>query len=302
MGAELKVYEESGCANETEVRYQNVILAAITGAAIIAKPDQDAGNAVGDQYTLDIAYDSGNSEWDCDVTRIDGSQYHVDDITVSGDNDGNIIPGVTITIGSLATQSVYQSIVYVGYNPGIIIAGSNSADRHFWVKNVGDANGTDARIVILPDANFLNTIHTPIKALDESRLTKTVPLGSYEVTVKADTSKVDVEYEGNPPYEKSITADGTTPDELADGLWAVFNSGVAQGDKAIIDTSEGKNRLRIAADSSGSPGTFGTSDVVLGNISEDEVKSFWVRVETNAADGPEGNPRRANLQARITTI
>jgi len=302
MGAELKVYEESGCGSETEVRYQNVILAAITGAAIIAKPAQDAGNAVADQYTLDIAYDFITSQWYCDVTRIDGSQYHVDGITTNGDNDGNIIPGVTVTIGSLNTSYAYQSIVYVGYNPGIIVAGSNSADKHLWVKNIGDDGGTDARIVILPDANFENTNNTPIKALDESRLTKTVPLGSYEVTVKADTSKVDVEYEGNPAYEKSITADGTTPDELADGLWAVFNTGVAQGDKATIHASEGKNRVRIAPDSSGAPGTFGTADVVLGNISQDEVKSFWVRVETNAADGPEGNPRRANLQARITTI
>ena len=302
MGAELKVYEEVGCANETEVRYRNVILAALTGAAVIPKPDQDAGNAIGDEYTLDIAYDVAHSQWDCDVTRVDGSQYHIDGITTNGDNDGNIIAGVTVSIASLLTQNVYQSIVNVGYNPGIIVAGSNSADKHLWVKNIGSTDGTDARIVILPDANFQNTLNTPLKALDESRLTKTVPLGVYELTVKADTSKVDVEYEGNPPYEIDIVHDGSTPSQIADGLWAIFSSSIAQGDTATIDASDGKNRLRIATDAGGSPATFGTADVLLGNISINEIKSFWVRVETSTADVPEGNPRRANLQARITTI
>lgn len=302
MGAELKIYNDSGCTEDEEIRYRNITLAAVTGVGIIDKPGQDAGNAVADEYTLNIAYDSGNIEWDCDVELLDGSQYHVDGITIDGDNDGNIIPGVTVTLDDLNILNSYVSVVYVGYNPGIIVAGTNSSDKHLWAKNVGDAGGTDARIVILPDAEFENTTNTPIKALDETRLTKTVPLGEYEIIVKADTSKVDVRYEGNPPYEKSITADGTTPDEIADGLWAIFNTGVAQNDAATIDVSEGKNRVRIAEDDSGSPDTFGTADVVLGNMDENDVVSFWVRVETNASDGPEGNPRRANLQARITTI
>ncbi len=302
MGAELKIYNDSGCSQDKEIRYQNVTLAAVTGAAIIDKPDQDAGNAVADEYTLNIYFDSGNSEWDCDVELLDGSQYHVDGLTPGGDNDGNIIAGVTVTLDNLIIINTYVSIVYVGYNPGIIVAGTNSSDKHLWAKNVGDADGTDARIVILPDAEFENTANTPIKALDETRLTKTVPLGEYEITVKADTSKVDVSYEGNPSYEKDITADGSTPDEIADGLWVIFNTGVAQDDAATINVSEGKTRLRIAEDDGGSPATFGTADVVLGNMDQDDIVSFWVRVETSASDGPEGNPRRANLQARITTI
>lgn len=302
MGAELKVYEELACTNETEIRYQNVTLVAVTDASIIAKPNPDAGNAVAGEYTLDIAYDSGNSEWDCDVTRLDGSQYHVDDITVSGDNDGNIIPGITVTLADLNTENSYQSVVYVGHNPGTIVAGSNSSDKHLWIKNIGDASGTDARIVILPDADFENTTNTPVKSLDETKLTKTVPIGTYEIRVKADTSKIDVVYEGNDPYEKSISDDGSTPDLIADGLYAIFDPDVAEDDEATIVVSDGKNRVRIAEDDSGSPDTFGTTDVVIGNMNVNDVDSFWVRIETNAGDSPEGNPRRANLQARITTI
>ena len=302
MGAELKVYEDSNCTDETEIRYENITLAAVTAVSVIAKPNTDAGNAVADEYTLDISYDPGNTEWDCDVTRLDGSQYHVDNITVGGDNDGNIIAGITVTLDNLITENDYQSIVYVGYNPGIIVAGSNSSDKHFWVKNIGDDSGTDARIVILPDAVFDNIINTPIKALDETRLTKTVPLGTYEITVKADTSKIDVVYEGNDPYEKSISNDGSTPDEIATGLYAIFDPDVTQGDEVNIIVSDGKNRLRIAEDDNGSPGTFGTADVVLGNMNENDVESFWARIETNAGDTPEGNPRKANIQARITTI
>jgi hypothetical protein len=302
MGAELKVFEELACANETEIRFTNGSPAAITGAFIIPKPNPDAGNVVAGEYTLDISYDSGNAEWDCDVTRIDGSQYHIDGIATGGDNDGSILPGVTVTIDDLDTGETYQSVVYVGYNPGTIVAGSNSADKHLWVKNVGDASGTDARIVILPDANFENTVNTPVKALDESRLTKTVPIGTYEITVKADTSKVDVVYEGNGPYEKDISSDGSTADIIADGLYVIFDPTVSEGDEATVVVSDGKNRMRIAEDDSGSPGTFGTTDVVLGNMAQNDIESFWVRVETNAGDSPEGNPRRANIQARITTI
>jgi hypothetical protein len=85
-------------------------------------------------------------------------------------------------------------------------------------------------------------------------------------------------------------------------LWVVFNLGVSEDDEANIYISDGKSKVQIAEDNSGTPGTFGTSDAVFGNMNQNDVESFWVRIVTQSADSPSGNPRHANLQARITTI
>jgi hypothetical protein len=302
MAAELKVYEESSCSTETLIRYENTIGSPLTGASVIASPYQGAGNAPPDELTLDFTYDSGNSHWDCDVTRKDGSEYHVDDVTTNGDDTNDIIPGVTLSVANLNTGQAYQAIVYVGWNPGIIVAGSSSSEKRLWVKNVGDDDGYDARIRILPDGDFENVVNSPIRSIVETKYLQTTPIGTFNVIVKAITSKVDVSYEGNPPVEKDIVADGSTENELATGLWVVFNTGLSEDDEANIYISDGKNRVQIADDESGVPGTFGTSDVVFGTMNQDDTASFWVKIVTQYDDSPSGNPRHANLQARITTI
>ncbi len=130
----------------------------------------------------------------------------------------------------------------------------------------------------------------------------TTPIGTFNVKVKADTEKVDVSYEGNDPVEKTIVADGSTENELATGLYVIFNADPSEDDEANIYISDGKTRVQIAEDNSGTPGTFSSSDVVFGNMDIDDVESFWVRIVTLSGDTPTGNPRHANLQARITTI
>jgi hypothetical protein len=302
MPAELKVYENESCTTETLIRYENTTGTPLTGATVIESPAQGGGNAPPDELTLDFSYDSGNSHWDCDVTRKDGSSYHVDDITTAGSDVDNIIPGVTLVIAGLDTGQTYQAIVYIGWNPGILVAGTTSSNKHLWVKNIGDADGYDARIRILPDGDFSNITNEPVRAINETKYLQTTAIGTFNVVVKADTEKVDVSYEGNPPVEKTIVADGVTENELATGLWVVFNSGLAEDDEANIYISDGKSRVQIAEDNSGTPGTFGTSDVVFGNMDENDVESFWVRIVTQEGDSPAGNPRHANLQARITTI
>ncbi len=302
MAAELKVYENSGCTIETLIRYSNTSGAPLTGVAVIEPPNQGGGNAPPDELTLSFTYDSGNSHWDCDVERANESTYHVDDITTNGDDVNNIIPGVTLSIADLDTGQSYQGKVFIGWNPGIIVAGNSSGEKHLWVKNVGDADGYDARIRILPDGDFSNAENTPIRALAETKYLQTTAIGTYNVIVKSDTSKVDVSYEGNPPVEKSIVADGSTENELATGLWVIFNSGVQEDDEANIYISDGKTRVEIAEDDSGTPGTFGTADVVFGSMAQNDTDSFWVKIVTQYDDSPSGNPRHANLQARITTI
>ncbi len=302
MAAELKIYENSGCTTETLIRYTNTTGVPLTAATIIESPNQGGGNAPPDELTLDFAYDTPNVEWDCTVTRKDGSSYSLDGVTTNGNDVNNIIPGVTLAVADLDTGQTYQAVVYIGWNPGIIVAGNSSTNKQMWVKNIGDADGSDARIRILPDGDFTNSTNTPIRAINETKYLTTTAVGTYNVKVKADTGKVDVSYEGGGAVEKSITADGSTENELATGLWVVFNSGVAQDDEANIYISDGKERLQIAEDSTGTPGTFGTADVVFGNLDQSDTDTFWVTIVTQAADSPTGNPRQANLQARITTI
>jgi len=302
MAAELKIYENSSCTTETLIRYQNTTGSPLSAASVLDAPNQGGGNAPPDELTLDFSYDTGNTEWDCAVTRKDGSSYTVDGVTTNGTDSNNVIPGVALTVADLDTQQTYQAVVYIGWNPGIIVAGNSSSNKQLWVKNVGDANGSDARIRIIPDGDFSNTTNTPIRAVNETKYTQSTAVGTYELTVKADTSKVDVSYEGGSAVEKSITADGSTENELATGLWVVFNSGLAEDDGADIYVSDGKNRVQIAEDNSGTPGTFGASDVVFGNLNQAASASFWVKIVTQESDSPVGNPRHANVQARITTI
>ena len=302
MAAELKVYEESGCTTETLIRYTNTTGVPLIAVAVIEPPNQGAGNAPPDALTLDFTWDSGNFHWDCDVERADGSTYHLDDVTTNGVDVNNIIRGVTLSVADLNTGQAYQAIVFIGWNPGIIVAGNSSGEKHLWVKNVGDADGYDARIRILPDGDFENEVNSPIKSLVESKYLQTTAIGTYSVVVKADTGKVDVSYEGNPAVEKDIVADGSTENELATGLYVIFNSGVAEDDEANIYISDGKTRVQIAEDNSGTPGAFGTADVVFGALNQNDTDSFWVKIVTQYDDSPSGNPRHANLQARITTI
>ena len=82
----------------------------------------------------------------------------------------------------------------------------------------------------------------------------------------------------------------------------IFNENVTAGDEANIYISDGVSRVQIAEDNNGAPSTFGTSDVVFGNMDGGDIESFWVRIVTVAGDSPTGNPRHANLQARITSL
>jgi hypothetical protein len=228
---------------------------------VIESPSQGGGNAPPDELTLNFTYDSGNSHWDCDVTRKDGTSYHVDSVVTDGEDVNHVIPGVTLSVNDLNELQTYQAKVYIGWNPGIIVAGNMSANKRLWVKNVGDSDGYDARIRILPDGDFTNVVGTPVRAISETKYLQTTPIGTFNVKVKADTSKVDVSYEGNPAVEMEIVADGTTENEIATGLLVVFNTGPAEDDETNIYISDGKSRVQIAADNSGAPGTFGTSGV-----------------------------------------
>ena len=302
MTAQLKVYENDTCTSETLIRYENTSGTPLTGASVIESPSQGGGNAPPDELTLNFHYDAVHVYWECDVTRKNGTSYHVDMVVTNGLDINHVIPGVILTVASLNPALTYQAKVYVGWNPGIIIAGSASANKRLWAKNIGNTDGYDARMRILPDGDFENVTGTPVRAINETKYLQTTPLGTYLIVVKADTSKIDLTYESNPPVEKTIVADGVTENEIATGLCVVFNTPLAENNRAYIYISDGKTRIQIASDSNGTPGTFGTADVVFGNMMVSEVKSFWVKVATQAADSPSGNPRHANLQARITTI
>lgn len=302
MSAFLRFYEDESCVIETLIRFENTIGSALAGASVIESPSQGGGNAPPDELTLNFTYDLEGMHWDCDVSRKDGTSYHVDEVSAGGQDVNHIIPGVRLNVNLLNPLQTYQSKVYIGWNPGIIVAGSMSAGKRLWVKNVGDADGYDARIRILPDGRFQNVNGSPIRAINETKYLQTTPIGTLNIKVKADTSKVDISYEGNPPYEKTITADGVTENEIAAGVFVVFNQNLAAGNEANIFISDGKSKIQIAPDNNGVPGVFGTSDVVFGNMSIGQKASFWVRISTLASDSPFGNPRQANLQGRITTI
>jgi|GEM_PF-4758321 len=300
MTAKLHVYEDSGCTVPTLIRVENTSGAPINRASIIEAPNQGAGNSPPDTLAIRFSCDADNN-WTADVTRKDGSIYSVGKVAINGDDADNIIPGVALSITDLDPSQTYSASVFIGWNPGIIKAGDESKAKRMWVKNVGESDGYDARIRILPDGDFQNVVGNPIRAINESKYVWNTLIGTFNIIVQSKEN-VAVSFEGGSPFGRDIIADGETGNELADGLWVIFNPDIAEDDSANIYISDGRDRVQIAEDDSGTPGQFWLADIVFGTMDRGDTGSFWVKIVTQAQDSPLGNPRHANLQARITTI
>ena len=308
MKATLKVYENADCTSETLIRYENVIGSPIVAASVIESPDQGAGNTPPDEFDLEFLYNltlenTEKSFWECRVTCKDGRAYAKATLS-NGIDLNNIIPGTRIVIGDLAVDEVYLAKVFIGWNPGIIVAGNASQVKRMWVKNIGDS-GYDARIRILPKGEFENIVGNPIRSIVGEKFLRETRIGNYALQVKADIGKIDVHYRNYESdevclAEVSIIADGETSNEIATGIYVVFNEEIFEGYSATIQISDGCERVQIAEDCDGSPDEFGCADVVFGNMGSGESDSFWVQIVTNSGDSPSANPRHANLQARIT--
>lgn len=69
-----------------------------------------------------------------------------------------------------------------------------------------------------------------------------------------------------------------------------------------LGTNDGDNYAQIAPDVSGSPGTWQTADLDLGDIDTLEHTPFWTRVVLPTGLTADNNPRRYQLDASGFTV
>lgn len=331
MQAELKVYEDIGCKTETLIRFRNILGTPIVSASVIEAPNQGGGNAGPDELMLnfsrrrlpckkchgtgvlpehpDIApsgeitcYECrGETAWVCQLINRKGEESLIEDIG-DGANLNNIIRGVNVTLKMPDAHDDCQAQICVGVYPDRIHQGQDTMPTRYWVKNVSDVEGYDARIRILPDASFINISSQPIKAICQERCKPDMALGSYSLAIAngGDKRSAFLSFEGEAAIEVPIKADGETRNELARGLWLVFNESAFEGDEAVICISRGCERTRLAEDVNGIPGKWGTEDIVFGVMGSGETNCFWLKFVSDHSE-PIGIGR-ANLEARITSV
>jgi hypothetical protein len=106
------------------------------------------------------------------------------------------------------------------------------------------------------------------------------------------------------------TYDFTTvasPGQTANKKFYVENFGdqIAQSTTITIEavgTNDGDDYAQTALDSGGSPGTFGTSQLSLGDIAAGIKVAFWSRVVLPSGVTADNNTRRYNLTGAALTI
>lgn len=98
-----------------------------------------------------------------------------------------------------------------------------------------------------------------------------------------------------------------SPGSSANKKLYVKNNGdqTAQGTTVSIEqigTNDGSLYALIALDSGGSPGTFGTSQISLGNITAGSSVALWAKITLITGLTSAANPRRFNLTANALTL
>ena len=98
-----------------------------------------------------------------------------------------------------------------------------------------------------------------------------------------------------------------TPGSSANKKLFVQNFGTTEATAVTVSieqvgTNDGSTYGQIAADVSGSPGTFGTGDVSLGTIAVLTDRAVWVKVVLPSGLTADANPRRFRLDATGLTV
>lgn len=282
----------------------NITGTPLATSAIGGSGAYGGGRELADKYALSFAYSAGN--WDITVTPDHAEPYVVTLPHPLGTDQGGIVPGVVLTFDTLNILLSYAAEVHVGYHAGTVVAGALSDTKQLWAKNTGPDDGLDARIQIRPDANFENVVESPVKALHEDSLATSAAIGTFTITQLAGTPLTyAVEFDGTPLGDFEVQ--GSDPAlylELPDGPTVLFDTltSLDTDDQATITVNPGFQRVELAPDVAGAPGTFAAADLVLGAMDAGDIEPFWVRIAPGDEDPAAGNPYQAQLQARITSV
>lgn len=304
MAAELEIFEDSAGVQSREVFFTNISGEAIVAAELLLGEDRSAGLAVADTYTIEIEHDGSN--WVGTVTPATASPTAFVLTEEPGIAAGTILPGVAIEIADLTPGLTYRSEVIVGWHAGTLVAGATGTGHQLWARNIGDVGGTDARVLIRPDATIRNPEGDEIAiAVIEASLELTTPIGIWELTYTGSIGDhtFDATFNGDPIGELEGTEDGPTVlVTLPDGPIVVFDLSMLGLGVVEVEVSAGFQDFSLAPDVAGAPGSWAGAELLLGALDVDEAVPFWIRAQSAPGRTAAGNPYTAQLQARIISV
>jgi|GEM_PF-5609606 len=304
MAAELEIYEDSAGVQSREVFYTNITGDAILAAYLIPEYVRTWGLAVADTYTIEMEHDG--TVWNGTVTPATGlpTEFVLSDTPAV--SQGSIIAGVAMDIDELTPGPTYRAEVIVGWHAGTLVAGATGTGHQLWARNIGDVGGTDARVLIRPDATIRNPVGDTVAiGVDETSLELTTPIGVWELTFTGSVGSYtfDVTFNGTPIGEIEGEEDGPQVHvQLPDGPLVVYDLVAIAVGPVEVEVSAGFQDFQLAPDVAGAPGTWAGAEVVLGALDADEAVPFWIRAQSAPGRSAVGNPYTAQLQARIISV
>lgn len=304
MAAELEIYEDSAGVQSREVFFTNITGDAIVTAELLLGEDRSAGLAVADTYTIELEHDG--SEWVGTVTPATALPFAFVLTEEPGIAAGTILPGVVIEIADLTPGLTYRSELIVGWHAGTLVAGATGSGHQLWARNIGDVGGTDARVLIRPDATIRNPPGEDVAiAVIEASLELTTAIGVWELTYASSGPHLfEVTFNDDPIDDLEGTESGPKVFvELPDGPIVVFELVMLTiGVVVEVEVSAGFQDFSLAPDVAGAPGTWAGAELVLGALDVDEAVPFWIRAQSASERTAAGNPYTAQLQARIISV
>ncbi|HYE79143.1 MAG TPA: hypothetical protein VEI97_14265, partial [bacterium] len=266
MAAELTIFDDGSASLNRHIRFVNVNGTPLVAALLGPPGAVGGGRALADLYGLSLVHAGGN--WQITVTPEHGEPYSVALPDPLGTVPDAILQGVVLTFATLNPLLTYSAEVHVGYHAGTVVAGAFSATKQLWVKNTGDADGLDARIQVRPDATFENVTGSPINAIQEDLLPLSARVGTFTLTRVGSGAPVEFEVSFEGEILGTYEVQGNDPSlylDLPRGPRVIFDllSTLDEGDEAMVTVNPGFQRVLLAPDVAGSPGTFSNADVVL---------------------------------------
>lgn len=138
---------------------------------------------------------------------------------------------------------------------GAIATNVGVSPIQYTVKNVGDRVSVNTKVRIVADSSFQNTSGTPLLSVITSSTLNPVA-GTYGLSF-IDNDQVSVN--GQAPI--TIVADGETANlNVISGTLVTVNASPS-GSSATITVNDGYERVQIAPDVSGTPGTWDNTEI-----------------------------------------
>jgi hypothetical protein len=288
------------------------------GTPVVSVAETLSGALIPGTYTVTFTGSDPGVDATAEVSTADPNNPN-DGNTATVDLDGatpstNLIPGLSIIFDDDAGfDDTWEAVITVGHDFGTKAnfgagAGSGSTGIRVRAHNTGDDTGSNCKAEVAPIAILVEKVgrifdkvltfaDSAVEKLDVDDIVspyaitvenKTGTLAAITADIKVDGALVDV-------INLTDDTEGTSEDLTVVDRYRITDGDlqdiVFQLSQSILNTATANllifaaALIQIAADENGSPGTWGTADVVLtaageaaGVIPADDVAYFWIRV------------------------